>query len=467
MMRRLLIAAALIAACLAPPARAEDLAPPARAEELAFSLPEARRLAVMAGLSGNGPAAALLAAELLRHDPKDGAALLAMAAAHMTRSDWPAALRDSRRAFGLTDDPRYRYQAARVAAVSALAGERRLQSQFWLRRAADLAPTDADRAKIERQFAALRAETPWRYRFDLSVMPSSNVNGGADSPYNIIEGVPLVGVLSGSARALSGVVAQGNASASYRFHRTDTAQTSLTGALYLKHVTLSDEAKTLAPGFDASRLGVVSLDFGLSHAVRIGRPEAGAALRFDGGLRDYWQGGDRIYTALKGGAMYTARLAERLRFTGQVAAQRRFYTDSTHGFVGSVSGALSYTFGNGAAVTAMLGYTASNTPNPVFDSTGYIGKISYAPGKPVLGMDLSAGLGASHTDYADYSLGFIPVPGGRQDDALFLDLEATFTSIEYAGFSPSLRLRRTLTRSNVSRYDTDEWAVSVGIASNF
>lgn len=458
-MKMRLLIAALFALPFCGPAPA--------AEKLSFDLPEARRLAVLTGLSGNGPAAAMLAGELLRRDPGDGAALLAMAMAHLTRAEYRAAHAASRRAFRNTDDPEYRYQAARVAAISALAGERRLQSQFWLRRAADMAPTPADRAKIERQFAALRAETPWSYRFDLSVTPSSNVNGGADSAYNIIEGVPLVGILSGSAQALSGYVAQGNARFGYRFHRTKTTQTSVTGALFVKRVWLSDEAKATAPGYDAGRLGVVSLDLGLSHSLAAGPAKHGAMLKFDIGLRDYWQDGKRSYTAMTGAALFTRKLGERFRFTGQLSAQRRFYSGGGHGFAGSANAALSHTFGNGDRLTAMVGYTASDTPVITFDSHGYVGKISYALGKPVLTMDLSAGIGASRTEYPDYSLGFIPVPGGRVDDALFLDIDATFTGIEYAGFSPSLRLRRTITSSNVSRYDTNEWAVSVGIQSNF
>ena len=55
MIRRLLVAAALLA----------GLALPSSPEEIALTLPEARRAAVAAGLAGNAPVAEVLALELL------------------------------------------------------------------------------------------------------------------------------------------------------------------------------------------------------------------------------------------------------------------------------------------------------------------------------------------------------------------------------------------------------------------
>ena len=51
--------------------------------------------------------------------------------------------------------------------------------------------------------------------------PSSNVNGGADTPYNIIDGVPLVGTLSAGAQALSGWIGQTSLNVGYRLRRSE------------------------------------------------------------------------------------------------------------------------------------------------------------------------------------------------------------------------------------------------------
>ena len=261
------------------------------------------------------------------------------------------------------------------------------------------------------------------------------------------------------------MVFQASGNYSYRFRETETSQTEVTAALFVKRVVLSEEAKAQAPGYDPARLGVTALDLGLSHAMRVGKP--GTLLRFDLGIRDYWQNKARSHTAIVGGAMYSRMLGEKLRFTGRLSVEDRYYTNGADGFVGSVNAGLTYTFGSGSRLSAVLGYSESETPMFILDSRSVVGKITYTLGKPIKSVELSAGIGASYTDYPDYTLFFIPVPGGRQDEGLFMDIDATFTSIEFAGFSPSMKLRRSITESNVSRFNTSEWAVSVGIESNF
>jgi hypothetical protein len=75
-------------------------------------------------------------------------------------------------------------------------------------------------------------------------------------------------------------------------------------------------------------------------------------------------------------------------------------------------------------------------------------------------------LGASWQHYADFTVG-LPVPGGREDETLFGQVEFTLQALDYGGFVPSLRVQARKTDSNVSRYDTRETTVSFGIKSAF
>ncbi|MAQ82977.1 MAG: hypothetical protein CMH12_07080 [Maritimibacter sp.] len=463
MLRRLLTAFLTATAFLGLPT-----GPVAAQDTVAVPVDDARRVAVEAALAGDPATAAILAGHLLQIDPNDAQALFALSTAYLATRRYDAAYETGRKAFRLSGDSTTRYHAARVAAIAAMGAERPMQSQFWLRRAGDNAPTEAERDKIRRQFSYLRYETPFRFQFDASISPSSNVNSGADSAYNVIEGVPLIGILSPDAMALSGFIAQSNLRLSYRLRRSESSETTLNGSYFVKRVWLDEDGKDTAPDFDASRLGVTSATLGVSHLMKVGR-KPGTALRFDAGLRDYWQGGDRIYTALTGGAYYTRPLTDRLRFVGQFSIEQRDYADDygDEGLLGGISTALSYRFDNGSVVTAVAGYSVSDVPGDIFDSTGWNGRISYSPGKPVFGVDLTAAVGVSMTDYADYSMLIFPVPGGRQDETVYFDLEGVFTQVEYAGFSPSVRLRRTITESNVSRYEMSEWSLAVGIRSNF
>lgn len=458
--RRAAMACALALTVFAAPAAAAT-----KQEELTLSLPEVRHLAVRAALTGDTQTAAMLAGELLRADPHDPAALLAMSTVDLSFGNWDRASAASRRVFRTSDNREFRFHAARVAATSAVARQKLIPAQYWLRRAGDLAPTEVDRAKIERNFALLRQESPWRYRFNLSTTPSSNVNGGSDFAYNIIDGLPLVGILSPSAQKLSGLVTQGDVRIGYRFHRGERSSTELNAGLYVKRVFLSDESKRKAPTYDAGRLGATSVSVGLAHTMYF--RESNSALRFETTLRDNWVAGDREYTALSAAATCSRMFFEKFRLTGRVEAERRFYTNDTLGYVGTAQVSGGYTFNNGDTLSALVSYTRNETPVFIFDSVTWVGKVSYSLGEPVLGVALSASVGASVTKYPDYTFIFFPVPGGRTDEGLFFDLDARFTQVEFAGFSPTLRVRRAVTDSNVSRFTTSEWSVSVGIQSNF
>ena len=437
----------------------------ASAQEQQLSLPDARELALRAAMSGRADIALSLSQELLRHDPKDSSAHFARATSQLSMGNWKKAYKSGRLAFRYSENPDHKYQAARLTAIAAMGQERTTATQFWLRRAADLAPGPSERDRVYRNYQVLQAQNPWRYRFDASITPSSNVNGGSDTAFNIIDGVPLVGYLSPGAQALSGWVGQTNGALSYRIHKGERSQTQLHGSAYVKQVRLSEDAKAKAPTFDADTLAATSIELAISHTMALQQP--GSALRFRAGLRDYWQGGSRNYQAALGSVFYLAPVSSRVSFSGLLGVEERKYTNGGEGHVTNANLGLSFAMSNGDNLHGTLQLTDSNNPLAVFDSRAVSGKLTYTLAKPVKSVKLAAGIGASLTDYQNYSIGFIPVPGGRQDEALFLDLDATFTQVEYAGFSPSLRVRRQRTTSNVSRFSTSEWAVSVGIKSNF
>ena len=74
--------------------------------------------------------------------------------------------------------------------------------RYWLRQAGDASPTTAERRETVAALNAVRDRSPWEARLRFSVSPSDNVNGGADSAFNIIDGRPEVGMLNGDAQAL-------------------------------------------------------------------------------------------------------------------------------------------------------------------------------------------------------------------------------------------------------------------------
>ncbi|MDP5360459.1 MAG: hypothetical protein NWR52_10070, partial [Paracoccaceae bacterium] len=92
--------------------------------------------------------------------------------------------------------------------------------------------------------------------------------------------------------------------------------------------------------------------------------------------------------------------------------------------------------------------------------------LAYAWAEPLGPISLSAGGGFKWSDYPDYRL-LLPVDGGRQDTTSFIFMNIGFPEIEYAGFSPGLRIDASQADSNVSRFDRTTLAIGLTINSTF
>lgn len=84
-----------------------------------------------------------------------------------------------------------------------------------------------------------------------------------------------------------------------------------------------------------------------------------------------------------------------------------------------------------------------------------------------LNAKILAGLTVGYSDFKAY--GFFPVaaPGGRQETSVYADVTAVIENVDYAGFVSAVTVRPGRKSSNVSRFDTKELSVSLGIQSNF
>ena len=443
---------------------------PGSAAPTDLTLPEARKMALEASLQGRHALAVTLARELLKADPQDPAALLALATMRLATGDAAGAYRLGRLSFRNADSRALHHQAARVTALSALAQDQTLRTRFWLRRAADTAPDPLSRARVMRNYRLLQEKSPWRLKFNLAFSPSDNVNGGSDSAFNIIDGVPLVGLLSPSAQALPGLVAQASANLSYRLSESATRQTLLTGALAIKRVRLDPGAQgaPLPPPFTTpqltnSDLAATSAQLGLSH---VSRPQDSALTRnYDLTFTGVWQAGTRAYFGVDAGVELQLALDKTKTATASLGVEHRSHASGRDARIVTFGAGMTFLLPNASRLRAAMQLRHSD--GPVFTSRSAVAQINWALGKPIRSVALSITVGGSYVDYPTYSVGFIGVPGGRQDESLFAQIDATFTAVQYAGFSPSLRLRHTRTDSNVSRFAGSELALSVGFESRF
>lgn len=432
------------------------------------SLEEGRRIAQMALDQGQPHITLEIAEALLRANPKDSHALLLTSAANRALGRPEPGRKAAARAYRSADRTPQRLQAAQMAAEHALYEDRPTLSQIWLRRAAVHAETAEDVTRIANAYSRVRAINPWSFRADLSIRPSSNINNGADSAYQIIDGVPVVGLLSGDAQALSGVIGIARMSAKYRLHQDERSWTTLGARTEVRRVDLSSEAKRQAPDTSSRDFAYTYADMSLTHAFAIGDTK-GSYARMGATLAGLWNIDGLSYnmTRLDAERGWSLKNGHRVSIGASVSHYNR---DGDQFDNTNISLRASYQMDmeNGDNLGLSLALENTNSNYAVRDSQSVNLRLSYGFAKKIGPAKASASLSLSHADYPEYSIGnLIDVPGGRQDTGAYADLTLFFEDYDYAGFAPNVTLRAGKTTSNDSRYETRQISVMFGIQSKF
>jgi hypothetical protein len=127
---------------------------------------------------------------------------------------------------------------------------------------------------------------------------------------------------------------------------------------------------------------------------------------------------------------------------------------------------LSYTLPGGGRLGAYVNYRDVDSDGVNRSSDQWTGIVSYTLGRQIGPAEMTFQVGQSVVDYDRYSV-IVPVPGGRRDDSVFGGVTATFKDWSYMGFVPTMSFNAEKSRSNISRFDVDETALTVGIRSEF
>lgn len=436
-----------------------------KAQDTVLTLPQARGIAVEALRNGNAALAAEMANGLIVAEPRAAYPHAILARAHQMTGDHTAARKSAARAFALAPPGPDRFVMGQLAARTAVAADRPGLAQFWLRRTAIHAP-EAAKAAIAEDYSALRRMNPLSFRLDASLRPSSNVNNGSETAFQVIDGVPVTGALSGAAQALSGTVGSLDLNLRYRLHATDDALTAIGARLYSRRVALSDSAKGLAPTA-ANR--DFSADFGevsLQHGFAAGRDRI-INLSMAAGQAAY--GGRSTFRFVRTGAEHSWLLQDDARFSFGVALENRNGVASSRFDARALSVGLQFArpMANGDRLTLALGLRDTDAVFVNDRARAISLRAGYGLGAPVGAVSLSGALSLGFSDFPDYMSGFIVVPGGRQETSIQAEITARLDRMDYAGFVPELSLRAGRTGSNDSRFDTRELSVAIGIGSKF
>jgi hypothetical protein len=446
-------------------------AAPLCAEPVVLTQTQAKRVAQQAYAAGNPALANALAKRLTEAAPGDAEALLLLAATETALGRPEAGRKAGRLGFARSDDPGLRHEIARHTAFAAYNEGRPGLARFWLRRASDTAPDTDAYERDGADFRALRAQSPFRFGFDLSVAPSSNLNNGAQGGFLTVGSV-TVGALSGSAQALSGTRIVTQAQLGYSLPDRPRARTTLLGRIYASQNILADEAKarvrdpvTGEPTLTGSDLNQTSAEVIVRHHFTPAamRNPLSASLA----TGQSWAGGQQLGPHLRAefgmpllaGPQGSLRLAATVERQWQDAGP---VTAQSLALEGERRDARGNAFGWGVT----LRQTSGDTRNQ--DNREISGELNYSLGRPVGPVMLSGRLTGLARDYEHYSLGpFLQVTDGRSDYQITIALDMTLSKISLMGYAPRISLTGQQTQSNISRFDTQQLGVAFGFTSHF
>lgn len=462
-------AIALVFALLCPiAAGGQDApaAPQASQNNVELTLPQARDVAVRALLSGQPELAYQLGRGLLQADPKSSFAHYVLARAQGQLNQTGEARKSAARAYRFAETKPQRFEAAELAAKLSYADKRPTLTQLWLRRAVQNAPDKKVEAQLARDFGRVRAENPFSFSLRGGIRPSTNVNNGADTAVQTIDGSPIVGTLSGNAQALSGLIGHVDANVAYRLRGTKRSRTEINARLYVQRVALSGGARRLAATSKNSDYGSTFAEVGARHTFLIG--EQGNSGDVEVALGHYWTGRNPYYSFARVEAGRNWRISDQTRFSlrGTYEVRNSALSSRFDSEVLGVTAGVQHRLGGGDRINLSLNLrkTDSDFSNSRNLSTTFA--ATYAFGDQIGPAKVSAGMVLGYADYADFRALFHPSVG-REDKSVYADVNFFFPDIDYAGFAPTVRVRAGRKFSNISRYDTRELSVSLGIQSKF
>ncbi|SEN46742.1 Protein of unknown function [Palleronia pelagia] len=446
------------------------LAGPVAAEPAALNPDQMRVAAGRATASGQPLAAKAMAEALLARDRDDIQALLALSRAERDLGDYDAARDAGMRAWSLGRRDEDRYAAALAVAQAQASKGARTRSQFWLRRAVEVAPDDRAEARAIRDYRYVRARNPWATQLSFTLAPSSNVNGGTSNETAdlYLSGTPIGDLylpdaqLGPTARALSGVELALGVSASRRLHETATEKTTLDMGLLQRSHILSDEAKRMAPTASGSDFAYSAATLGMTHKRKI--DDGRGDLRFGLATQRTWYGGDTLAQSVRASAAVGYALTPKTKGQLSLSADRENGLNGRADVTGWRLGAgVGRVTDSGLQLSAAISHSDRDSASGALDFRETEITLGAALPEPVMGAQVSFSLSAAdrHHDSLPFAL------NGRDDKRLAARATMAFPALDYMGFVPDVTVEALKNSSTVDLYDRREFGVSLGVRSRF
>ncbi|WP_072780059.1 tetratricopeptide repeat protein [Marivita hallyeonensis] len=430
--------------------------------EVVLSPAEMREVASQAVLQGRPDVAYDLAGALLQRDANDIDAQLIRSRAARDLGRYDTALEHARRAWDLADFDRARYAAALAQAQALASAGNNTRAQWWLRRAAQIAPNDQLKTRAARDFQYVRAQNRWSTYLSFSISPSSNINNGSRNETSELFDLPLDFQLQGEARALSGVEISTGLSTRYRLQQSSTRRTDLFFSAQHRSYVLSDDAKEIAPDADGSDFATSSAAIGVQQLFQLS--ETGTHLGWNARVGKVTFGGDDLLRYSRLGTEYRTVVGESgllnlsLSHEAQDGLNGR---DDASIWTGAVGYGHRLENGNRISLSATL--IESESDADYLDYTKREIGVRYSLSQPIGRALWDFGVTVSDKTHEVSNL----TSDGREERSVEASITAALPDFDFYGFIPTVTLKAERTDANLDLYETENFGIRLGIRSAF
>lgn len=411
-----------------------------------------------------------LATQMLDAQPDSFAAMYLLALAQADLGDLQAAADIGARAYAVATTEDTRFQAARFVAGMRFRAGQYTRSEFWLRRAANHAQSEAELRSIAEAYVASTDANPLSVRITASAAPTDNINNGSDDGILTLESIGLTFILPEDRRSLSGVAFSASTDLRYRIAQSPQQSTSLIGAVSGETYALSSEAKDLLAGSPSPQVRAIDgKDFAnVTASVGIEQSQNNISplgpVRFGAYLGTYWEGGERLvnFRDLSIEQIIPIDRDTSFRIRGFMRDQQTLTPALVDSQLYDVTGTYDRRLFNDDQLQLSL-RARRNEAGVESSFDEYELGVGYAVAQPVFGVQLSTSLQLGYRSYEE----FATTLDGREDRFVSASATATFQRISYFGFSPNIALTSARTVSTAEENTTSSVQLRFGVTSNF
>lgn len=419
---------------------------------------DARVAAAQLLVRGQAQAAADITTVLLKRDGADTTGLLIHAQAMRTLQRYPEAQKAARRAWGTAQSDQDRYGAALTMAQALSADGHKTRAQFWLRRASDVAPTPALRARAVRDFGFVRKINPLSFQYAFGISPNNNVNNAPLDNTIILGGLAFT---NPSAIPLSGVEFTSDLTLRYTLSENQTRRDYVALRWSESHVTFTEDV--VPAGVSASDFSYRKLEgtFGRDFTSGPGAPRQTASVS----LGRIWTGGDPLADEVRFMWRQTHAQPGHQRFTWATSVGYSDRKDNARrsGVTADLSAQWFRPLESGGVLAWDTFVARTHTDSDALTNTRAGVGLSYSHAKPIFGGQGQLALSSSVSQYDHALYG----PDARQDFKTTISASLLMVDFDTYGFAPKLTLEASQTKSNVDRFETRNFGLKFGVQSLF